>query len=655
MSVDNLEKERLEKASTNEPTQWHGITPRAIIIGFLAIIPGVFWGVYGDIVSQTDLTSTSLMMPPVIILVFLMLVNLLLKYINPKWILKQSELITIYSMLTVSVILSGMGMIQFLVTTLGAVQYFSTPENEWGQYLNYVPSWILPDMSAVTGFYKGGEPIPWNAWIKPIIFWSAFLFSMLFSMVCINTIVRKQWIERERLAYPIAQLPMEMTDPKNPFFKNKLMWIGFFIAAAVETLNSISFLNPNVPSIQIRAYNIMPSVTSPPWDAFGSLTTTFYPLAIGLGFILSTDVSFSCWFFYFVMKFQNVFAAAIGWKSGAPGTVSSPPYLAQQGAGAFIGVFIVVIYLAKDHIRDVFRKAFKGCEDVDDSNEALSYKTAINGLIISFAVMLILCSLTGVSMAFAFAYLAIYLIFSLAITRMRAEAGPAWTMGPDNNALNTIIQPIGSSFFSKQSLISIAYFTWFSIEMRCNPMPTTAETMKMADVVRIKQRKLMFLLLLAIVAGIGIGFWACLSVYYTYGAGTAKVEPWRTYMGAAPFYIITNNLNNPTISDINGFLAMVFGACFTFLLTYIRTKLVWFPIHPAGYVLAGSGTLYWLWCPIFIAWLAKVIIIKYAGIKGYKTALPFFLGLVLGDYVTAGLWALAGSLLGQTMYRCFPC
>jgi len=40
-----------------------GITPRAVIIGFIAIIPGVFWGVYGDVVSQTDLTSPSLMMP----------------------------------------------------------------------------------------------------------------------------------------------------------------------------------------------------------------------------------------------------------------------------------------------------------------------------------------------------------------------------------------------------------------------------------------------------------------------------------------------------------------------------------------------------------------------------------------------------------------
>ena len=100
---------------------------------------------------------------------------------------------------------------------------------------------------------------------------------------------------------------------------------------------------------------------------------------------------------------------------------------------------------------------------------------------------------------------------------------------------------------------------------------------------------------------------------------------------------------------------MIFGGCFTFFLSVMRTKFFWFPFHPVGYVLANTGTLYWLWCPFFIAWVCKVLIVRYGGIKGYRTALPFFLGLVLGDYTISSLWALAGSILGIKMYRCFPC
>lgn len=126
-------------------------------------------------------------------------------------------------------------------------------------------------------------------------------------------------------------------------------------------------------------------------------------------------------------------------------------------------------------------------------------------------------------------------------------------------------------------------------------------------------------------------------------------------MGRAPFDRIAGYIANPTRMDVPGLLAIFFGMGFTFLLSLLRSRFVWFPFHPAGYVLANTGTMYWLWCPFLVAWTCKVLIIRYGGIKGYRTALPFFLGLVLGDYTISSLWALAGSLLGIRMYRCFPC
>jgi hypothetical protein len=251
--------------------------------------------------------------------------------------------------------------------------------------------------------------------------------------------------------------------------------------------------------------------------------------------------------------------------------------------------------------------------------------------------------------------LAIYLIFSTTITRMRAEAGPAWTMGPDCNAIQTLITPIGTAGFTPRSLVAMAFFNWFSAEMRCDPMPGQLESMKMAQSARIKQRAVMILMIAAIIAGIAAGFWFCLKVWYTYGAESAYVEPWRTSMGKTPFVQALGRIQNPVKPDYAGTGAMIFGACFTILLSYIRQKCLWFPFHPAGYVLANTGTMYWLWCPFLIAWACKVIIIKYGGMKMYRKALPFFLGLVLGDYVISSLWALAGFLLRISIYRCFPC
>jgi len=655
MAVDIQEHDAAESNSQADGQQDRGITLRAIIIGFIAIIPGVFWGVYGDVISQTDLTSTSLMMPPIIILVALLIINAVVRKIRAEWALSRTELITIYAMLTVSVVLSGMGMLQFLCTSLGAVPHDATPDNHWQDYLGYVPHWIMPKLWAIDGFYKGGQPIPWSAWRWPIIYWSGFLFTMLFCMFCINTIARKQWMDKERLTFPIVQLPLEMTDPKGSFFRNKMMWLGFGIAAALESLNSLNYLYPSFPYFHLTSYDLHPYFATQPWSSIGYFPTTFYPLAIGLGFMLSVDVSFSLWFFYLVTKLENVAVAAVGWQGGAGGTVSSPPYLGQQGAGAFIAIALVTIYLSKSHLRDVFSKAFDKNSRVDDSGEPLSYGTAVIGLIAGFIIMVAMCMAVGVSPLVAAAYLGIYLIFATTITRLRAEAGPAWVMGPDLNALDSVIQPVGSGAFSHRNLIALAFFHWFSIEMRCCPMAVQSESMKMAQATRTRQRAIAFVLLAAIVLGIAIGFWACLAVWYKYGAGTAKVESWRTSMGKGCFDRVTNYIKNPTRTDIAGIMAIIFGMCVVFFLSFMRTKFIWFPFHPAGYVLANTGTMYWLWCPFLIAWLCKVIITKYAGIKGYRAALPFFLGLVLGDYMTSGMWALAGSILGIRMYRCFPC
>ena len=61
MAVQKLNPKDSKVGAEGVPNR--GITLRAIVIGFLVIIPGVFWGVYGEVVSITDLTSTSLMMP----------------------------------------------------------------------------------------------------------------------------------------------------------------------------------------------------------------------------------------------------------------------------------------------------------------------------------------------------------------------------------------------------------------------------------------------------------------------------------------------------------------------------------------------------------------------------------------------------------------
>ena len=53
----------------------------------------------------------------------------------------------------------------------------------------------------------------------------------------------------------------------------------------------------------------------------------------------------------------------------------------------------------------------------------------------------------------------------------------------------------------------------------------------------------------------------------------------------------------------------------------------------------------------FISWVAKLIILRFGGLRLYRQASAFFIGLVLGEFVTASFWGVIGTILGQATYR----
>jgi len=53
-----------------------------------------------------------------------------------------------------------------------------------------------------------------------------------------------------------------------------------------------------------------------------------------------------------------------------------------------------------------------------------------------------------------------------------------------------------------------------------------------------------------------------------------------------------------------------------------------------------------VWLPLMIAWLLKVIALKFGGLQFYRKAIPFFLGLILGQMIVGSLWSLIGLAWG---------
>jgi hypothetical protein len=60
------------------------------------------------------------------------------------------------------------------------------------------------------------------------------------------------------------------------------------------------------------------------------------------------------------------------------------------------------------------------------------------------------------------------------------------------------------------------------------------------------------------------------------------------------------------------------------------------------------------WLPFLMGWALKSVMLRYGGMRLYRAALPFFLGLILGDYVVPAFWAVYGVVTDQRMYMAFP-
>lgn len=56
---------------------------------------------------------------------------------------------------------------------------------------------------------------------------------------------------------------------------------------------------------------------------------------------------------------------------------------------------------------------------------------------------------------------------------------------------------------------------------------------------------------------------------------------------------------------------------------------------------------------VFLSLLLKIFILKYGGLKIYKKALSFFLGLIIGEYIVDVLWVAFGILTKSEIYRFF--
>ncbi len=591
--------------------------------------------------------------PPVSVMFFFFLVvmvNALLFKFSRRFALDSNELLLIYTMTMVGAPLSSFGFVQFLIPNMVGPIHFATDENMWREdFLRYVPDWFGPrNVSVIDGFYTGGwDSVPWQAWIKPLVIWCVFAFALCLVLLCISAIIRKQWVERERLTFRILETPLAMAEePKagdalNAFFRNKMTWVGFSIPILIQLTVGLHHYFPSFPAFKIMHVRLDQYLTEKPWNAVGYFHVSVMYSIIGIAYMVPADVSFSLWFFYLLNKAEHIFAAAMGWRGGqVSGVLTRFPDVNDQAVGAFFALFFLSVWMMRRHLWNVMKNAFSRNAS-EDAQEAMSYRTAVFGCFLGIALLIIWTWVAGLSLIWGLIFLGIFLMFQTVLARIRAESGMAWLFLP-KTPNDVMVLFTGTAKLGVQNLTILSALKFNTFEQNGYIMPFQLEALKVSDASKVKGRHLTLAILIGIILYIGVSSWSSLNLYYRYGADAC--EQWRVESGQWAFDELERWLINPLSASPAALFFIGMGTLFYTFLSLMRYRFLWWPFHPVGYAVANTFTMQYLWSSFLFGWLAKVIALKSGGIKSYRNLVPFFLGLIMGETVGNGFWV---TVLGE--------
>ena len=570
------------------------------------------------------------------------IVNSIVGLIGRRFELAKADLVLIYCMLLMAVTVPTWGLMFFLIGTMVYPFYYATPENNYADlFYDYIPAWMVPqDYQAIKDYYEGlpqGAPIPWAVWIEPMGWWLALIVAMSFMLICMSAILHRQWSVHERLTYPMVQLPQNMIEKGEdarvaPFFKNKMMWLGFAVPFLLLSLNALNHYWPTVPD-----YN--------PRGRFSMFNQTLHlPIALNLAwvgffYLVNLEITFSIWFFYVFSKVEEGVFSILGIASTEQLSVyeySQPADLTHQATGAVIVLVVFGLWTARVHLSEVVRKLWDPHGGVDDSEELLRYRTAVWGFIASLIFVGAWLWRSGVPIAVVPVLIVVSLIFFILVARVVATGGVATARSPIVPAY-FIISGLGTSILGAKGLVALNFTFIWQGESRTSPMVAASNGLKLAELIPGPKTRLFWGLMLALLCSLLGAAYMTLKLAYTYGAINLSLINWA---GAHGWPKISSTIQNMPDANMRGWLFRGIGGLVEGLLIWAQHRWFWWPFHPVGFAIAVGWLTSQIWFSALIAWILKAIIVRFGGVNLFQNLKPFFLGLILGEVSVSGFWGI---------------
>lgn len=611
---------------------------RAIVLGLaLALAINLVIPYTAHSLGSSSMTAGHIHMGVLIpYLALVLVVNVVLRLLVPRAALRSGELVVVFTIMVVGS--SVADLTGRFIATISAPYYFASQENHWAEFFHqYLKPWMLPtdEGNAITWFYEGlppGEHIPWAVWMGPLVWWFLFLMAIAVAVFSLVVMLRRQWVERERLVFPIARVAVELAQQGAgaarvpPLLRNRLFWIAFAIPFSILCWNVINWFYPQVPAIGFATGRFSQLTIHPDFP-------TFYPMfnfmVMGFAYFTNLEILLSIWLFHLLAILQAGMMNRVGLGLGLGDGGVGP-----QSEGALCFFVFWGLWMARKHLAEVVRKCLNPRHPLDDSREFFSYRTAVVGFVAAFLFLLFWLHAAGMNLGYALLFLLASLVIYLGVSKIIATSGLVFLRSPTSSqALAGTFWP---SRFLDDSSITINDTMYACYSGNKGFLVTSAfHAGKLSESTGTNPRLLGRTLLVAVALSLLVGSLSTIYLGYSVGAFNfnsyaftnanqhvydyivqainAKAEPWKPKLGQYGFF--------------------GFGIVMMAVLTALNYRLSWWPLHPIGFVVPLAFPVRASALSVFVAWMVKTVILRIGGIQLYRKSQPFFLGIICG-YVT---------------------
>ena len=574
-----------------------------------------------------------------------LLVNAFLKRFMSRLSMTSAELRMVLSMLWVGGSFAGYNWITQWVGAMAAPRYYASPENRWQELIfDYLPWWMFPsNFPGVTeGFFLGleeGVAVPWGAWIAPIFWAMSAGLAMTAIGLGLTAVFQKQWVRHERLTYPLAQVPLDLTegfDGKRgwpPFMRNWLFWVGFAVAALPLLWNLIEYWTPGFPRLAIFDPYYGPG--GPRGAALSRYLQPFsyriLPPVLGFTFLCDLNILFSIWSLWLAGQAGLYGMSRVGFSVGLAGQEAKPTaILGLFTHGVSMGLAIWAIWVARGHLRKVFEQVLRPPAGGETETAILSPRLAVLGILGGGIYMVFWLYSAGYSAGIGLAWLLLFWASILVVMKFLAASGFAYLFPSFGTSI--LDMTVGASQMQDATQVGIRLVNWRLLAGWRLPaaLPHVERLVRPA-------KRVGWVVIGSLILGMLSAIIYTVSICYESGGSTFRTwslvgAPVGMYEGIAKAVAETDR----TVTDPGKIGVWVLGGVTAGVIQVMQSRFSWWPFHPLGVMLMSSGYVRLYVLDIFLVWLSKLLVLSFGGISLYRRIKPCCYGLIVGYVFAVG-------------------